>query len=264
RGGGARAARPTADRGRLAATGLYAHGRQGDVAAVSAGLRPVRPCGSRGCGAGRLPDSARQPALSGAVHHSSRWPLVSRSGAIRAGAVHAGTLRSAAELCVDTVRGRAAGVHWSGVCHHGDGPGRLHDHAAGTIVARARTGRPGAVALVFAAAQGRLADDRSASRGGCIGGSSLIFHRAPLPNSLLIRAWLSTLPKSYRGGNSFLPNERLKLTGAAILVFRASMCLQAAPATWPSDRYHSHASLPATKIVSVGTPSSEDTSCPCE
>src|SRR5262249_27158775 len=33
-----------------------------------------------------------------------------------------------------------------------------------------------------------------------------------------------------------LPNQRLKLTGAAILVFRASTSLQAAPAAWPSVR----------------------------
>ena len=35
-------------------------------------------------------------------------------------------------------------------------------------------------------------------------------------------------------GKRTAPNQRLKLTGAAILVFRASAFLQAAPTAWPS------------------------------
>ena len=39
------------------------------------------------------------------------------------------------------------------------------------------------------------------------------------------------------------PNQRLKLTGAAVLAFRASTSLQAAPAAWPSRQADEAVSL---------------------
>jgi hypothetical protein len=50
-----------------------------------------------------------------------------------------------------------------------------------------------------------------------------------------------------------MPNERLKLTGAAILAFRASTSLRAAPAAEPG-RSGTNRRQPATEGLRLATP----------